>query len=427
MKVSKTKLLALLAAFVLLVAACGDDDSGDDTTATTAAAAEDDTTATTAAAAEDDTTATTAAAADDEMAMPGEGVTINMGRADWSSGYLQAYIYHNVLEELGFDITDPSQTELGPSLAYLGMAQGDFDFWVNSWYPGHLSWHDAELPDGSQVADHLEIVGTVFDGGGIQGWLIEKNFAEEFDLKTMEDFNNNPDAIAAYDAVDPVPGNGVADIYGCQESFTCDNMIQNMIAFGGWDNIQQTIAGYDAMFAEAEAKVADGDPIIIYTWTPSTYVARLVPGQNVYWLGAESVLDDSNPAEQDGGADHQQREGPTGLDSFVGIPESQCPAAAEAGLIDDALRVDGDGGNCPMGWIPATITPTVNAEVAEMYPAFSALLENLALPVVDVSLGTVAADAAGGTEEAYQQQAAEWIENNRDVVDAALEAAQAAG
>ncbi|MFQ5551542.1 MAG: glycine betaine ABC transporter substrate-binding protein, partial [Gemmatimonadales bacterium] len=251
------------------------------------------------------------------------------------------------------------------------------------------------------------------------------NFADEFGLKTMEDFNNNPDAIAAYDAVDPVPGNGVADIYGCQESFTCDNMIQNMIAFGGWDNIQQVIAGYDPMFAEAEAKVADGDPIIIYTWTPSTYVARLIPGVNVYWLGTESVLDDSNPADQDGGAGHDQTGQATGIDSYVPIPESQCPAAGE-GLVDDADRVDGDGGNCPMGWVPATITPTANAAALAANPAFAALLANLSLPVVDASLATVAADAAGGTEEAYKAQAEQWIADNRDIVDAAIEAALAA-
>ena len=367
------KLIGLIAAFALVVAACGD--STDDTTAAPG---------------------TTAAPA----ALPGEGVTINMGRADWSTGYFQAYVYQQVLEELGYDVTDPSSTELGPSLAYLGMAQGDFDFWVNSWYPGHISWHEPELPDGTTVGDHLVIPGTVFDGGGIQGWLITKSFADEYGITTMEEFNNNPDAIAAYDAVDPVSGNGMADIYGCQESYTCDNIIQNQIAFGGWDNIQQVIAGYDPMFAEAEAKVQDDEPIIIYTWTPSTYVSRLIPGVNVYWLGAETVLDDSNPTGQDGGADHQQVVGPTGLDSYVGIPADQCPAAGKI-AIDDAARSDDDGGLCPMGWVPATITPTANKDVYEANPAFAALLDNLALPVIDVSLASVDADAQGGTEEVY--------------------------
>lgn len=393
-----SKLLGLIAVFALVATACGD--STDDTTAAP------------------DTTEAVAA-------LPGEGVTLNMGRADWSTGYFQAYVYEQVLEELGYDVTDPSTTELGPSLAYLGMAQGDFDFWVNSWYPGHISWHEPELPDGTTVGDHLVIPGTVFDGGGIQGWLITKSFADEFGVYTMEQFNNNPDAIAAYDAEDPVPGNGMADIYGCQESYTCDNIIQNQIAFGNWDNIQQVIAGYDPMFAEAEAKVAEDKPIIIYTWTPSTYVSRLIPGQNVYWLGAETVLDDSNPTGQDGGEDHNQTSGPTGLDPYVGIPADQCPAAGTV-TIDDSARVDDDGGLCPMGWVPATITPTANKDVFEANPAFAALLENLALPVLDVSLATVDADSQGGTEEVYRTLAAEWIAQNRARVDAAIEAALAA-
>lgn len=398
-----SKLLGLIAVIALVATACGD--STDDTTTAPAA-----------------TSATTEAPA----ALPGEGITINMGRADWSSGYFQAYIYQQVLEELGYDVTDPSTTELGPSLAYLGMAQGDFDFWVNSWYPGHSSWWEPELPDGTTVGDHLEIAGTVFDGGGIQGWLVTKSFADEYGFTTMEQFNANADAVAAYDAADPVPGNGMADIYGCQESYTCDNIIQNQIVFGGWDNIQQVIAGYDPMFAEAEAKVADGDPIIIYTWTPSTYVSRLIPGQNVYWLGAETVLDDSNPTGQDGGADHSQVVGPTGIDSYVGIPVEQCPAAGTI-TIDDAARADDDGGLCPMGWVPATITPTVNKAVYEANPAFAALLDNLALPVLDASLASVDADAQGGTEEVYSRLAAEWIAANRARVDAALAIALAAG
>ncbi|NBS19791.1 MAG: hypothetical protein EBS74_08425, partial [Flavobacteriia bacterium] len=42
--------------------------------------------------------------------------------------------------------------------------------------------------------------------GGLQGYLISKAFAEEYGITSLDDLNNNPDAIAAYDAQDPVPG-----------------------------------------------------------------------------------------------------------------------------------------------------------------------------------------------------------------------------
>ena len=94
--------------------------------------------------------------------LPGEGVSVTMARADWQSGYFQAQVYKLLLEELGYDVSEPSETELGPSLAYLAMAQGEVDFWANSWYPGHDAWWAPELPDGSEVGDHLTKVGAVF-------------------------------------------------------------------------------------------------------------------------------------------------------------------------------------------------------------------------------------------------------------------------
>jgi glycine betaine/proline transport system substrate-binding protein len=409
------RLLALLAALTLVVAACGgdDDDAGDD-------AGGDDTATTAAADDGDDTADDSGDDGGDEMAMPGEGVAVTMGRANWASGYFQAAVYRQLLEELGYEVSNPADQEVDPSLGYLAMAQGDMDLWVNSWYPGHFAWHEAELPDGSLVGDHIDVVGSVYQGGGIQGYLIEKGFADEFGITTMDEFNANPDAIAAYDAEDPVPGNGIADIYGCPESFTCDNIIQNQIAFGNgsepWENITQVIAGYDAMFAEAVSKVEEGTPAIIYTWTPTAYITQLRPGDNVYWLGTEAVLDDSNPADQEGGAEHQQVTGPGGTTPFLPIPPEQCPAAANT-----------SDGLCPLGWLPATVTPTANNEFLANNPAAAALLELVALPVVDVSLATVEIEAAGGAEDTVVEQASNWIENNRAIVDPWLQEAAAAG
>ena len=79
----------------------------------------------------------------------------------------------------------------------------------------------------------------------------------------------NADALAAFDSTDPIPGNGVADIFGCTESWTCDNIIENMIAFSGWDNIAQVTAGYDTVFDRALDNVNAGIPTILYAWTPS--------------------------------------------------------------------------------------------------------------------------------------------------------------
>ena len=339
-----------------------------------------------------------------------EDTTIAMARADWQSGYFQAYVYKQMLEELGYDVSEPSETELGPSLAYLAMAQGDVDFWVNSWYPGHDSWLEPELPDNTKVGDHLTKVGTVFQGGGLQGLLITKSVADEYGITHLDQLNDDPEIRALFDS----DGDGVAEFYGCQESWTCDDMMQSMIAFNGWENLEQTIAGYDAMFAEVVTKVNAGEPAVIYTWTPTAYITKLRPGDNVYWLAMEEVLDDSNPLGLEGGEKFDQRYWTNTTDPVeLDIPVEQCPARANADF-------------CQIGWVPADIQVTANTGWVEANPAAAELLSVAKLPVVDVSLYNVEIDGGMDTEAEIAQLAGKWITDNRDLVDSWLAAARAA-
>ncbi|MDW3219405.1 MAG: glycine betaine ABC transporter substrate-binding protein [Acidimicrobiales bacterium] len=391
-----TFIACLLVVFGMLAAACGDDDStsaGDD------AAGDDSADDGTGDGAGDDGTGDDGTGDDgtgDDMGegeLPGEGVSITMGKADWNTEDPNAYVARAILQELGYDVSDPRDLELGPSQAYISMAQADMDFWINSWYPGHRSWLANELPDGSLVGDHLSIVGEMMPAGGLQGYLVTKSFADEFGITSLDDLNNNPDALAAYDAQDPVPGNGVADIYGCQESYTCDDIITSQIAFSGWDNIGQTIAGYDAMFAEAATKADAGEPMVIYTWTPSAYITQLRPGDNVVWLTVEDVIDDSNPTGVEGGEEHSQ------LPGTATIGTDECPGSAD--------------GTCTLGWVAADILVTANSDFLEANPAVEQFLTDFKMSVLEVSLMNV--DMSNGAD--VQQLAADWITDNRDTVD----------
>jgi len=339
----------------------------------------------------------------DEVNMtPGEGVSVTMAKADWATEDPNAYVAHLLLAELGYDVSDPKDLELGPSNAYIAMAQGDADFWINSWYPGHNSWLANELPDGSLIGDHVSPLGEMMMAGGLQGYLITKSFAEEYGITSLDNFNSNADAIAAYDAGDPDPGNGIADIYGCSESWTCDDIIQSQIAFSGWENIKQTIAGYDAMFAEAVTKADAGEPAIVYTWTPSAYITQLRPGDNVVWLEVDNVIDDSNPLGVEGGEGHDQ------LPGTASIGEDQCPGS--------------EGGVCQLGWVAADIQVSANNDWLAANPAAAALLELFKMSVIDVSLMNV--EMAEGT--AVLDLAQGWIADNRAQVDEWLDAARAA-
>jgi glycine betaine/proline transport system substrate-binding protein len=411
----RTALTATVVSLGLVLAACGgDDDASDDVSGavdSVADAADDAADAAQDAAdeamSEAEDAVDEAQDAADEAMDDSDGTmdsgSVTMAKADWTTEDPNAYVARDLLMELGYDVSDPADLELGPANAYIAMAQGDADFWINSWYPGHKSWLANELPDGSTVGDHLTVVGEMMMAGGLQGYLITKDFADEYGITSLDQLNDNPEALAAYDAQDPTPGNGIADIYGCQESYTCDDIIQSQIAFSGWDNIQQVIAGYDAMVAEAVTKANAGEPMVIYTWTPSAYITQLIPGQNVYWLTVDEVVDDSNPLGVEGGEEHDQRPG------TASIGADQCPGSVD--------------GVCQLGWIAADIQATANTEWLDANPVAKSFLEQFKMDVVDVSLMNVEMDNGADVESLASQ----WIEDNRDTVDGWLETAAAAG
>ena len=349
--------------------------------------------------------------AQEPVARPGEGVTVTAGRADWSSGYFQAELYKLLLEELGYNVSDPANNEHGLHIAYAAMALGQIDYWPNTWVPGHLAWHAAPLGDGTLVSDHVTIIGEQMLAGATQGFLITKSFADTYGVYTMDELNRNAEALAAFDATDSVPGNGAAEVFGCQQAWTCSHIIENMIAFGGWDNIAQLTDGYHAMFALAVNRANGGVPMVMYTWTPSNFITQLRPGDNVYWLGVDNILDDSNPANQEGGELHTQRRA-DGTGGYAAIGADQCPSAA-----------DEPSGQCKVGWVTSDILVTANNDFLASNPAAARLFEVVKLPVIDVSLASAALE--GGVN--LTDLVAQWIADNRDVVDEWLAAARAAG
>ena len=335
---------------------------------------------------------------------PGEGVSVTVGRASWSTGYVQAEIYTALMRELGYTVSESADMELGPQNAFMAMAEGDMDFWANTWMPGHQSWLDAERTDGSLVGEVVSVIGEEMMSGGLQGYLITKSFADEYGVYTLEDLDNNADAIAAYDATDANPGNGMVDIMGCPEDWTCDNIINSQLTFAGYKNLQQVKAGYDPMWAQAVDMVNEGLPVVAYTWTPSAYITQIRPGDNAYWLGMEAILDNSNPMDQEGGEGWDQRPG------TAAISEDQCPARSADGL-------------CPIGWKAADIRAAANNDFLAANPAAEELLKQIKFSVMEISLANVAQGEGADPKDL----ATDWIADNRDTVDGWLDAARAAG
>ncbi len=155
------------------------------------------------------------------------------------------------------------------------------------------------------------------------------------------------------------------------------------------------MAGYDAMIAEALNKVNAGEPMAIYTWTPSAYVTQLIPGDNVYWLTMHptKILDGSNPVGTEGGESHTQEEG------FSGFGPEFCTDP------------------CQLGWKAADIQVTARTEVLEANPVLGALFPKILPSVIDISVLQVEQSNGDGTQEEIVRIAGEWLAKNQDLVD----------
>ncbi|WP_419551643.1 glycine betaine ABC transporter substrate-binding protein [Candidatus Poriferisodalis sp.] len=336
---------------------------------------------------------------------PGEGVEVTAGtEGQW--GHFRAELYRQLLGELGYEVSDP--WEAGPNVAYLWMAAGDLDYWTDGRFPSHEVWLDGDSYDGSRVGDHVSVVGEQMPVGNVLGWLISKTFADEHGVFTMDELNSDPAALAAFDAADAVPGDGKADVFSLWGTY--GNIAESQAAFSGWDNIAFVRLDDAEMIERAVGAVTADAPVAMFVGTPLALTAMLEPGVDVYWLGVEEFLDDSNPlGHLEGELFSQVTRGHDGVGGYAAISARECPAAAS--------RPDG---LCPLGWAANDIAVAARNDFLAANAAAAALLEAVTLSPVDVSQAL--ARQADGSDPAAL--AAEWIAANRLLVDQWLTAAR---
>ncbi|MCY4518639.1 MAG: hypothetical protein OXB99_15530 [Acidimicrobiaceae bacterium] len=339
---------------------------------------------------------------------PGAGVEVTAGTQTGQWGRFRAEIYRQLLGELGYEV--PVLWEAGPNVAYLWMAAGDLDYWTDGRLPSHEVWLDGESFDGSRVGDHVSVVGEQMPVGNVVGWLISKSFADEHGVFTMDDLNRDAAALAAFDAADAVPGNGKADVFSLVGLY--GRIAESQAAFSGWDNIAFVSIGDEEMIERVVAAVNADAPVAMFVGTPLALTAALEIGTDVYWLGVEQILDDSNPlGHLEGELFSQATRGHDGAGGYAAISTKECPAAAS--------RPDG---LCPLGWVANDIAVVARNEFLAANPAAATLLEAVTLPSTDVSQAL--AQQADGSDPATL--ATEWIAAHRALADEWLAAARSA-
>jgi glycine betaine/proline transport system substrate-binding protein len=350
-------LLPLLAVLALAMTACGDD-------ATDAAGPR------------------VGGPAGDAVEVGGE---IRMARATWATGHFQAAVYQQLLEELGYDVTDPAQATRTPATFYPALVQGQFDLWANGWFPLHEPFLETQRLTGQRYRQPIEPVGVQVDDGAIQGYLVDRVTAEALGITSMEDLTR-PEVREAFDQ----DGDGLADLYGCEEGWGCNLVIEAHLEQLSWgSSVEQVVGDYDALMTDAIERIASDQPTLFYTWTPNWTTGVLVPGEDVLWLGSPALPDQDRPTSVEG------LEGCAGTDP------------------------------CELGWVVNDIRAVANTEFLEANPPVRALLEAIAIPLGDIAAQNARMEAAEEyTEEDIRADAEAWIAANRAVVDSWLERAR---
>lgn len=310
---------------------------------------------------------------------PGAGTTITMAQPTWDTGWFQTAIFSQMLEELGYEVSEPMTLD-NPAF-YQSVGYGDVTMWVDGWFPIHDPYRSA-------FEGTAEIVDTTASGAALEGYLVDKATAEAMGITSLEDFKRD-DVKEAFDR----DGDGKADMVACPPGWGCENVIEHHLdAYELRDHVNPVKAGYAAAMADAVAAYRGGEPILFYTWTPNWTVNELVPGEDVVWIEVAEV---NLPEEIESLAEAATREG-------------------VEGCVNDP---------CRLGFPANNIVSVVNSEFLSENPAVRALLEAAEVSLTDVYAQNARMNA-GDTD--VQAHAAAWITENRDAVDGWLEQARAA-
>lgn len=308
---------------------------------------------------------------------PGDGVSVQPAVATWTSSIPKSWVYVELLEELGYDVQSP--TSLSNPVAYLAITEGDVDYWPSGWFP----LHDPQVPDGFEEA--ATVFSPLCEACGLQGYLVDTPSVEEYGIEGIMDIVEDDEIRQEFDHT----GDGRVDLYGCPPGWGCHEAINAMIEnFDLEDDVNHVDAGYSANFAEVMSRIDDGDPTLYKTWQPSAWVLELEPGEDVMWVNAPGIVDDE-------------------LERGEGIP----------GAVTDPIY---------MGFVPADIQITANNAFLDENPAAEALFEQVEIPLNWISQVDAAIQDEDLRDEEVRPYAREWIESNRDMVDAWLETARAA-
>jgi general L-amino acid transport system substrate-binding protein len=219
-------------------------------------------------------------------------------------------------------------------------------------------------------------------GGARQGYLIDKSTALAASITNLEDLQD-PEKAAFFDN----DGDGKADLIGCNEGWGCEAVIEHHLdAYGLRDTVTHVQDNYDDLMRTTVDRYENGEPVLFYTWTPNWPIDQLQPGEDVLWL--EVPFSSLPPGQED-------------QEAFTLVPD-----------------VEGCASNpCNLGYPLNDIRVAANSAFLEANPSARRLLQLVQIPLADIAEQNSEMFQGATSQEDIEQQAANWIIDNRDQVD----------
>lgn len=312
--------------------------------------------------------------------LPGEGKTVRFAQNDsLGANYVQDWIIVKALEALGYKIDFKT---ISTTLFFQAAAQGDLDM------TGDIDWSQRQSQY-NKVADKVALLseGTIL-GGGVNGYIIDKKTADAYKITNIEQLKD-PKIAVLFNST----GDGKADLANCDPGWSCGDLVDHQIkAYGLSDTVQSVRAKYEALMAEAVARVKRGEPVIFYGWAPSFVASKLAPGKDIVWL-------------------------PTPFDAL--------PEGIDAGntLVAGVVGCAGDQDPCRLTNQPWNWRLAANREFLAANPAVEKLAEVVGWPMATWSAWENDM-STNNSPRATQAIAEKWIEDNKVEFDKWVEHAK---
>ena len=308
----------------------------------------------------------------------GDAPRVRLARATWDTGWFQAEVYRLLLERLGYRVDGP--VTMDNAEFYEALAAGRVDLWVNGWFPAHEVFIAGDAP--------VSKVGTAVDDGALQGYFVDAATAGAHGVFNLGDLAD-PAVAALFDH----DGDGRADLVGCNAGWSCAATIEHHLeVYGLAGTVEQVQGDYSPLISETIDRLRSGRPVLYFTWTPNWTVGELVPGTDVVWLETP----------------------------FPSLPPDQASALDQTAI----AGIDGCANDpCQTGWPPNDIRAVANSDFLDANPSVRTLLEQVVVPLADISEQNARMVTLGGDPADIRRHAEEWVAANAALVDRWVSAA----